>query len=297
MAQANLPLKAGGTEGLTIVGFPNPAHEAGDVVFAQKDELGILGNQVISRFTLDLALRDADPLHLPSPEGDVSDGAMAAEFVAAYARAEGYSPVDAEVLGRYMVRRWETTTGSETWADLMSELSRAAPGSALGRSPSQRWRWSTWASRSRTWTRPTPHWPDRRQRSWATHGEGTDQPGHPRSAGAWRRFTAVNPGPPLTVDACYSAAAGSGGFKDRQLLAIGGRHGLALLRGHRRPCLPPPLHQVRLQFYINRAQSPNSAQVVELGAGTYDSGQPHRLEHGRTDHPGRRQWQDDPHAP
>ena len=58
VADANLPIKAGAVENLTIVGFGNPAHEAGDVVYAHDEELGINGNQILSRFTLDLSLQD-----------------------------------------------------------------------------------------------------------------------------------------------------------------------------------------------------------------------------------------------
>lgn len=58
VAQANLPLKAGGAQGLTITAFPNPAHDAGDVVYAQDDALGIDDLVVLSRFTIDLSGQD-----------------------------------------------------------------------------------------------------------------------------------------------------------------------------------------------------------------------------------------------
>lgn len=59
VAKANLPLKAGGSEGLTITAFANPAHEAGDPVLAQDPELGIDRVVTLSRFTLDLFGQDA----------------------------------------------------------------------------------------------------------------------------------------------------------------------------------------------------------------------------------------------
>jgi len=58
VARANLPLKAGGSEKLSITGFPHPAHEAGDVVRAVDPYLGVNSNWVISRFAIDLALKD-----------------------------------------------------------------------------------------------------------------------------------------------------------------------------------------------------------------------------------------------
>jgi hypothetical protein len=58
VARANLPRKAGGSEKIDIIGFAHPAHEAGDVVQAQDDVLGILSDWVISRFSIDLSLHD-----------------------------------------------------------------------------------------------------------------------------------------------------------------------------------------------------------------------------------------------
>lgn len=58
VANANLPRKAGGSEGLTIKGFAHPGHEAGDVVRVTDERLGINSNWVVSRFTIDLSLSD-----------------------------------------------------------------------------------------------------------------------------------------------------------------------------------------------------------------------------------------------
>ncbi len=57
-ADANLPRKAGGTQSLTITGFPNPAHDAGDVVYALDEFQGINGDWIISRFSFRLSLTD-----------------------------------------------------------------------------------------------------------------------------------------------------------------------------------------------------------------------------------------------
>lgn len=57
VAAANLPLKAGGSEGLEIVAFAHPAHEAGDVVGAVDTTLGIDSDWVMSRFSIDLSLQ------------------------------------------------------------------------------------------------------------------------------------------------------------------------------------------------------------------------------------------------
>ena len=57
VADANLPLKAGASENLTIVGFGHPAFEAGDTVYAKDDATGVDGNKVISRFQLDISLQ------------------------------------------------------------------------------------------------------------------------------------------------------------------------------------------------------------------------------------------------
>lgn len=58
VANANLPRKAGGSEKLDIVGFGHPAHEAGDMVLAQDDYLGINSDWIISRFSIDLSLQE-----------------------------------------------------------------------------------------------------------------------------------------------------------------------------------------------------------------------------------------------
>lgn len=56
VADANLPLKAGGSERLTIVAFPHPAHEAGDAVQALYPYLGIDSSWILSRFSMPLNL-------------------------------------------------------------------------------------------------------------------------------------------------------------------------------------------------------------------------------------------------
>ncbi len=58
VANANLPRKAGGTQRLTITGFPHPAHDAGDVVFAYDQNLGIDGDWIVSRFSFKLSLKE-----------------------------------------------------------------------------------------------------------------------------------------------------------------------------------------------------------------------------------------------
>lgn len=58
VANANLPRKAGGSEGLTIKGFAHPGHEVGDVVRVTDERLGINSTWVVSRFTIDLSLAD-----------------------------------------------------------------------------------------------------------------------------------------------------------------------------------------------------------------------------------------------
>ncbi len=58
VANANLPRKAGGSEKLSIIGFPHPAFEAGDMVGAVDTVLGIDSDWIISRFTMDLSLQD-----------------------------------------------------------------------------------------------------------------------------------------------------------------------------------------------------------------------------------------------
>ncbi|HEX7276495.1 MAG TPA: DUF5047 domain-containing protein [Acidimicrobiales bacterium] len=58
VSDANLPLKAGGSETTNVVGFAHPAHEAGDTVYGQDAMLGQDGLQVISRFSFDLSLQD-----------------------------------------------------------------------------------------------------------------------------------------------------------------------------------------------------------------------------------------------
>lgn len=58
VANANLPLKAGGSEKLVITGFAHPAFEAGDVVYAKDTVLGIDSDWIVSRFSIDLSLQD-----------------------------------------------------------------------------------------------------------------------------------------------------------------------------------------------------------------------------------------------
>ncbi len=58
VANANLPRKAGGTQRVTVVGFPNPCHEAGDVVYAREPAMGIDSDWVMSRFSFKLSLKD-----------------------------------------------------------------------------------------------------------------------------------------------------------------------------------------------------------------------------------------------
>jgi hypothetical protein len=58
VADANLPLKAGGSESITIKAFAHPAHEAGDVVRAVDEYLGISSLWIVSRFSIDLTLRN-----------------------------------------------------------------------------------------------------------------------------------------------------------------------------------------------------------------------------------------------
>jgi hypothetical protein len=58
VADANLPLKAGGSEKLAIVGFAHPAMEGGDVVYAKDTVLGIDSDWIVSRFSIDLSLQD-----------------------------------------------------------------------------------------------------------------------------------------------------------------------------------------------------------------------------------------------
>ncbi len=58
VANANLPRKAGGTQRLTITGFPNPCHDGGDVVYARDPMLGIDSDWIVSRFSFKLSLKD-----------------------------------------------------------------------------------------------------------------------------------------------------------------------------------------------------------------------------------------------
>ncbi len=57
VANANLPRKAGGTQRLTITGFPHPAHDGGDIVYAYDSDLGIDGEWIVSRFAFKLSLK------------------------------------------------------------------------------------------------------------------------------------------------------------------------------------------------------------------------------------------------
>jgi hypothetical protein len=58
VADATLPIKAGGSETSTIVGFAHPAHEAGDTLLSKDAVLGQDTLQVLSRFTMSLDLQD-----------------------------------------------------------------------------------------------------------------------------------------------------------------------------------------------------------------------------------------------
>lgn len=58
VANANLPLKAGGSEKLVITGFAHPAFEGGDVVYAKDTVLGIDSDWILSRFSIDLSLQN-----------------------------------------------------------------------------------------------------------------------------------------------------------------------------------------------------------------------------------------------
>ena len=82
--------------------------------------------------------------------------------------------------------------------------------------------------------------------------------------------TEVNPGPPLTVDVLFSGELVPGASPVANYWPSVGDTVWLYFAGTDSHVFPP-LHQVGLQDHINRAQSPNSAQVVELGAGTYDA--------------------------
>lgn len=57
VADTNLPLRAGASERITVTGFPHAAHEAGDVVHVTQEAMGIDSDWIISRFVIDLSLR------------------------------------------------------------------------------------------------------------------------------------------------------------------------------------------------------------------------------------------------
>lgn len=58
VADANLPLKAGGSERQTVTAFAHPAHEAGDVVRLREPVFELDSDWILSRFSIDLSLQD-----------------------------------------------------------------------------------------------------------------------------------------------------------------------------------------------------------------------------------------------